>query len=491
MTLLDHKLPTQGLAGCFIDGKWHWPASGDTLRVENPSRRTVICEIGRGTATEVDLAVAAAERARHAWAARPAAERGAMLTELGNRLSAHAEEVARILAAESGNAIRTQSRGEASGAAGVLKYYGGVAVEQKGETLPLGPGLFSYAAREPLGVVGAIIPWNSPLQLGAVKISMALATGNCLVLKPAEDAPLAVLRLVELAADIFPPGVFNVVTGLGEEAGAALANHPGIAKISFTGSSEVGKLIAHSAADRIAKVTLELGGKSPCIVFPDACTPDRIDETAQGVVNAMRFGRQGQSCTAGSRLFVHASVWDELMPRVARKAAAMKVGDALDDTCDIGAVVNAERYGEICAFVAEAEAKGATLLIGETPKPTEGGFHPVPTILTGIDNSWRIAREEVFGPVMVAIPWQDEAQMIAQANDTHYGLAAFVFTRDMSTIIRMTRAIEAGWIQVNQGGGQIPGMSYGGIKQSGMGSEYSIEGALEAYTFRKCVTVAV
>jgi acyl-CoA reductase-like NAD-dependent aldehyde dehydrogenase len=406
-------------------------------------------------------------------------------------LAANAEDVARILAAESGNAIRTQSRGEAMGAAGVLKYYGGVAGEQKGETLPFGPGLMSYSTREPLGVVGSIIPWNSPLQLGAVKISMALATGNCLVLKPAEDAPLAVLKLMELAADIFPPGVFNVVTGLGEEAGAALAAHPGISKISFTGSSEVGKLVAHSAADRIANVTLELGGKSPCVIFPDACTPERLDATAQGVVNAMRFARQGQSCTAGSRLFVHKSVWDDLMPLVAEKSAAMTVGDALDEDSDIGAVVNAERYGEICAYVAEAEAQGATFLTGETPKATDKGFHPIPTILTGLDNSWRIAREEVFGPVLVAIPWEDEADMIEQANDTHYGLAAFIFSHDLSTVVRMTRALDAGWVQVNQGGGQIPGMSYGGIKQSGMGSEYSIEGALEAYTFRKCVTVAL
>ena len=244
---------------------------------------------------------------------------------------------------------------------------------------------------------------------------MALATGNCLVLKPAEDAPLAVLKLMELAADIFPPGVFNVVTGLGEEAGAALAAHPGISKISFTGSSEVGKLVAHSAADRIANVTLELGGKSPCVIFPDACTPERLDATAQGVVNAMRFARQGQSCTAGSRLFVHKSVWDDLMPLVAEKSAAMTVGDALDEDSDIGAVVNAELYGEICAYVAEAEAQGATFLTGETPKATDKGFHPIPTILTGLDNSWRIAREEVFGPVLVAIPWEDEVDMVEQS----------------------------------------------------------------------------
>ena len=414
-----------------------------------------------------------------------------MLTELGDRLSDNAEEVARVLAAESGNCIKTQSRGEAAGAASVLKYYGGVAVEQKGETLPFGPGLFSFSTREPHGVVGSIIPWNSPLQLGAVKISMALATGNTLVLKPAEDAPLAVLKLIEMAQDIFPAGVLNVVTGTGEEAGAALAVHPGVAKISFTGSSEVGRLVSHAAADRIAKVTLELGGKSPCIVFPDACTPERIDATAQGVVNAMRFARQGQSCTAGSRLFVHGSVWEDLMPLVVGKTEAMRVGDALDPEVDIGAVINAERYGEIKAYVAEADQQGAEFLTGAPLAENPPGFQPVPTILSGLDNSWRIAREEVFGPVLVAISWEDETELVTMANDTHYGLAAFIFTPDMDTIIRLTRLLNAGWIQVNQGGGQIPGMSYGGTKQSGMGSEYSIEGALEAYTYRKCVTVAV
>ena len=489
MELLDYKLPEVGLAGSYVNGAWHWPQG--RLTVENPSRRSPICEIGRGTGVEIDMAVEAARAALPAWRALAASERGKWLSELGRRLEENAEEVARVLAAESGNAIKTQSRGEAAGAAGVLRYYGGVAVEQKGETLPLGPGLFSYSTREPHGVVGSIIPWNSPLQLSAVKISMALATGNCLVLKPAEDAPLAVLKLAELADGLFPPGVFNVVTGLGEEAGAALVNHSGVDKVSFTGSSEVGRMIGHATADRIAKLTLELGGKSPTIVFPDAISDGRLDDTAQQVVNAMRFGRQGQSCTAGSRLFVHRAIWDELMPKVAEKSAALKVGDALDPEVDMGAVVNAERYGEIRAYVAEAAAGGATFMIGETPAEDPSGFFPNPTILTGVDNSWRIAREEVFGPVMVAIPFETEEEVIAMANDTHYGLAAFLFTHDISRITRLTRAIDAGWIQVNQGGGQIPGMSYGGTKQSGTGSEYSIEGALEAYTYRKCVTINI
>ncbi len=487
--LLPITLPTVGLAGCFIDGEWFTPKA--SLEVENPSRREVITEVGRGGAPEIDAAVAAARRALPGWRTLPAAERGAMLGELARRLDEHHEEVARLLAAETGNVIRTQSRGETGGAAGVLRYFSGVAVEQKGEVLPFGSDLFSYSTREPIGVVGSIIPWNSPLQLGCGKISMALATGNTLVLKPAEDAPLAILRLTELAADLFPPGVLNVVTGLGEEAGAALAAHPGVDKLSFTGSSEVGFAVARQAADRLAHATLELGGKSPCIVFPDAASPERLRTTAQAIVNAMRFARQGQSCTAGSRLFVHRDVWEPVMAAVVEITDAMVVGDALDEAADIGAIINAERYAEVRAHVAEAEQAGAEFLTGATPAPVDEApaFQPVPTVIVGVDNSWRISREEVFGPVMVAIPWDDEADVIDMANDTHYGLAAFIFSHDIDTVMRVSSALEAGWIWVNDGGGQIPGMSYGGVKQSGVGREYSIEGALEAYTTRKSVTM--
>lgn len=487
--LLPITLPTEGLAGCFIDGAWHRPA--DRLVVENPSRRSPITDVGRGGGVEIELAVDAARRALPGWRALPAAERGRQLGELARRLANHHEEVARLLAAETGNALRTQSRGETSGAEAVLRYFAGVAVEQKGETLPLGPDVFSYSTREPVGVVGSIIPWNSPLQLGCGKIAMALATGNTLVLKPAEDAPLAVLRLAELASDIFPAGVLNVVTGIGDEAGAALAEHGGVDKLSFTGSSGVGRLVAHQAVDRLAHVTLELGGKSPCIVMPDAATDDRIDATAQGVVNAMRFARQGQSCTAGSRLFVHEEVWEPVMSRIVQLVESMRVADALDETADIGAIINAERYDAVRTYIAEAQQSGATFLTGSIPTPLAdaGSFQPVPTIITDVDNSWRVAREEVFGPVMVALPWSDESDVVEMANDTHYGLAAFVFSRDVDNIIRLSRQLEAGWIWANDGGGQIPGMSYGGVKQSGMGREYSIEGALDAYTSRKSVTI--
>ncbi len=489
----DLALPTAGLTGLFTNGQWTIPTNGATFTVENPSRRTPLATLGASDTDDIDLAVADAKAAFPTWRRLASRNRGAMLTELGIRVTAHAEEIARVLAAETGNALRTQSRGEVAAAAEVLRYYGGTVAEQKGETLPLGSGLFSYTTREPLGVVGSIIPWNSPLVLAAVKIGMALGTGNTLVLKPAEDAPLAVLRVAELAADLFPAGVLNIVTGSGRTTGAPLAAHPDVAKVSFTGSSEVGRSISHAVADRIGHATLELGGKSPSIVFPDAVTDESIDELASNLVAALRFARQGQSCTAGSRLLLHTDVWDRVLPRLVAAVQALTVGDALDEASDIGAVINAERYNEIRAFLQQAADQGATFATGSVPPAVEesGGFFPEPVILTGVDNTWRISCEEVFGPVLVVIPWTDESEVIDLANDTPYGLAAFVFTQDLGTALRVTSQLDAGWIQVNQAGGQIPGMSYGGVKQSGIGSEYSIEGALESYTTRKSVTIRV
>ena len=487
----DPVLPTDGLAGCFIDGEWRPAAGGERLAIENPSRRTTIAEVGRGGAEDIDQAVGAAVQAFPAWRILAARERGKRLIALAERIAGQSDDMARLLAAETGNALRTQARPEVMGTVEVLRYFGGVIAEQKGETLPLGPGIFSYSSREPHGVVGAIIPWNAPLLLGAMKVAMALATGNTLVLKPAEDAPLTVIRMMELAADLFPAGVFNIVTGIGEEAGAALARHPGVSKVSFTGSSEVGKLISHAAADRIANISLELGGKSPTIVFPEAASDDLLESTVDGIITAMRFSRQAQSCTAGSRLFLHKDAWDKVMGRLTEKVGAMKMGDALDEANDMGAIINAERYTAVRGYVVEAVERGAEVMVGGAPVPTEEatGYFPPATILARLDNDWRIAREEVFGPVLVAIPWSDEEKVLTWANDTHYGLAGFVFTPDVSTIMRVTRRLDAGWLQVNQGGGQLPGMTYGGTKQSGIGSEFSIEGALEGFTYRKSVTI--
>lgn len=490
----DLVLPNKALTGLLVNGEWIAPSSGKTISITNPSRRQPIVEIGSSGAEDVDLAVTAAAQAFPAWRKQAARSRGAALTAFAERVSGHAEDLARLLAAETGNALRTQSRGEINGAVEVLRYYGATASEQKGETLPLGPDMFSYSTREPLGVVGAIIPWNSPVVLAAVKIGMALATGNTLVLKPAEDAPLAVIRMIEIAQDQLPAGVLNVTTGPGSVAGSALADHPRVAKVSFTGSSEVGRSISHAVADRIGHATLELGGKSPSIVFPDAArNENELDELVANLVGALRFARQGQSCTAGSRLFLHKSLWEQVMPRLITAVNELVIGDALDEASDVGAVINEERYEEIRSFLTEAKDLGATFAAGEVPAPVDDvdSLAPKPVVITDVDNTWRISREEIFGPVLVVMPWSEEDEVITAANDTDYGLAAYVFTHDSKTALRVTAALEAGWIQVNQAGGQVPGMSYGGVKQSGIGSEYSIEGALESYTTRKGITFRV
>jgi phenylacetaldehyde dehydrogenase len=459
----------------------------DVIEVENPSRREVIATVPLHGPEDVDHAVRTAAGAFGAWRARPARERGRLLLRIADDLEAIGEELARTIAAETGNAIRTQARGEAAMAADVFRYYGGAASEQKGEVLPLGDALLSYSVREPLGVVAATVPWNAPVLLASLKVAMALCTGNTLVLKPAEDAPLGVLKLAEVCWRHLPEGVLNVVTGDGPTTGVALLKHPGIAKITFTGSTEVGRIAMRAAAERILPVSLELGGKAPAIVYPDSDD----DATVQHVIAAMRFARQGQSCTAGSRLYVHASIFDDFTARLTAALEALVVGDALDEASDIGALINGTQDAKVCAYVQEALDQGAVALTGGLPAASRPGYQLPPTVLGGVDQSWRVAREEVFGPVLVALPWQDEDEVIRWANDTHYGLAAFVFSRDIDRALRAAHRIEAGWVQVNRSGGQLPGMSYGGKKQSGLGAEYSIEGALEGFTQRKSITVGL
>jgi acyl-CoA reductase-like NAD-dependent aldehyde dehydrogenase len=477
--------------GMLIGGEWTNAVGGEWIDVESPRDKTICGRVPRARAEDVDAAVRAARAAFPAWRDLAPRARGRLLQRVADALEPHVEEIARLISLENGNALRTQSRGEAAFAVDVFRYFGGLASESKGQTIPLGPHVLDYSRREPFGVVGAIVPWNAPVQLSSMKMAPALATGNTLVLKAAEAAPLAVLAMARIAAEILPPGVLNVLPGYGTEAGEALITHSDVDKLSFTGSTAVGSRVMESAANRIVPVSLELGGKNPQIVFPDA------DEewVAEGVVAAMRFARQGQSCTAGSRLFLHARIYDSFMAKFVEKLEAMKVGDPLDESTDIGAIVNAKQHDRVCSYIEEGLSHdGSEVAIGGLP-PKEGplseGYYVTPTVFMQASNEWRMAREEIFGPVVTAIRWEEEDEVIKMANDTHYGLSAFVWSHDVGQAVRTAHAVEAGWVQVNQGGGQVLGQSYGGIKQSGIGREFSLEGALDSYTYNKHISIAI
>jgi betaine-aldehyde dehydrogenase len=481
--------PALRKAQMLIGGKWVDAASGETFAVEDPAHRAPIAEVPRGRAEDVDRAMKAAAEAFPAWSRTPPRERGRILARIADALEARVEELARTIALETGNAIRTQSRPEAKNTIDIFRYFSGLGGELKGDTIPLGENVLCYTRREPLGVVGAIIPWNAPVLLAAVKIAPALCAGNTMVMKAAEDAPLGVLLLAEVCQQYLPPGVLNLLTGFGEECGGPLANHPTVRKLSFTGSTEVGKIVMRAAADRIVPISLELGGKSPSIVFPDA----NEDWVLDGIVAAMRFSRQSQSCTAGSRLFLHRDIFDSFLDGLGRKVKALKIGDPLDETSDIGTIINEKQFNKVCKYVEEGlkQRTGRVVIGGLPPKegPLSEGYYAIPTIFANAANDWRLAREEIFGPVLVAIPWTDEADAIRMANDSHYGLAAYVWSHDIGKALRTAHAIESGWVQVNQGLGQSPGHSYGGYKQSGIGREFSLEGMLDSYTQGKNVTV--
>ncbi len=472
----------------LINGEWVEAAAGESLAVINPARGDKIAEVPRSRPMDVDHAVLAARHAFASWKLTLPRERGQMLLRIADLLDARCDDLARVIATETGNALRTQAVPEAKLAADIFRYFGGLASEIKGITVPLGDEQLSYTRREPIGVVGAIVPWNAPVLLSSLKIAPAICAGNTIVLKAAEDAPLGVLIVAEACAEFLPAGVVNVITGYGAECGEPLLRHPEISKLSFTGSTQVGKLVMQAASERVLPVSLELGGKSPSIVFPDATG----DWVVDGVAAAMRFTRQGQSCTAGSRLFIHKSIFDSFLDRLAQKVSTLVIGDPLDPKTDMGAIINEKQYRRVCDYISEGmDTEGASLRIGGLDRALlpEKGYFVRPTIFTHNTNSWRLAREEIFGPVLVAVPWEDEDEVLRMANDSHYGLAAYVWTREIGKALSFAHRIEAGWVQVNQGVGQSLGQSYGGIKQSGIGREFSLEGMLDSFTQTKSVTV--
>ncbi len=474
-------------AAHFIGNQWMRPASGQVIDVLDPSHGTPFATIARGNAQDIDAAVRAARQGFEtgAWGKLNAMERGRMLMKLSQAITAHAEELGQIESRDTGKPLK-QGRADALACSRYFEFYAGAADKLHGETIPYQNGYAVLTWREPHGVTGHIIPWNYPLQIFGRSVAASLAVGNACVVKPAEDACLSLLRLSELALQIgLPEGALNIVTGFGHEAGAALSAHSGIDHISFTGSPQTGALVAQSAAKNHRPVTLELGGKSPQIVFADA----DLEAALPVLVNAI-IQNAGQTCSAGSRVLIEHSIYDKLLHRLAEKFNALKVGPSAADL-DLGPIINQKQLHRVTAFVEQALGAGAHLIAHGTvaEDAPQAGFFAIPTLLGNVQPENRIAHEEVFGPVLIAQPFSDEAEAVALANSTEYGLVAGVWTRDGARQLRMARKLKSGQVFINNygagGGVELP---FGGVRSSGHGREKGFEAL---YGFTQLKTVAI
>lgn len=470
----------------FIANRWVAPSSGESIPVIDPSDGQVFEALARGNAADIDLAVRAARSAYEgAWGRLTAAERGRLMYRLAQKLLDHAEELAQLEARDCGKPLK-QARADAAAVARYFEFYGGAADKLHGETIPYQNGYTVLTIREPHGVTGHIIPWNYPLQIFGRSVGGALAAGNACVVKPAEDACLSLLRVAELAAEVgFPEGAINLVTGYGHEVGDALVRHKGIDHISFTGSPAIGQVVVRAATENYTPVTLELGGKSPQIVFADA----DIDAMLPVVVNAI-VQNAGQTCSAGSRLLVQRSAYEQVVERLSQAFSRLRVGPAAMDL-DCGPLIRQTQLQRVSAFLDQVRQDGLGIaaqgqVVAEAPKT---GFYQAPTLVRDVPVDHRLAQQEVFGPVLAAMPFDDEADAVRLANATEYGLAASVWTRDGARQLRIARQVRSGQVFVNNygagGGIELP---FGGIKASGWGREKGFE-ALYGFTVLKTISI--
>ncbi len=479
-------MPTLPPAKLLINNKWVDSDSGATFATINPSTGEEICQVAEGGAADVDKAVQAARDAFESlrWRRMPASERGRLLLKLADLVEKNADDLAQLEALDNGKPVSLAKAVDVPAAASCYRYFGGWADKVQGKTIPIDGNFFCYTRHEPIGVVGQIIPWNFPLMMQAWKLAPALATGNTVVLKPAEQTPLSALRLGELILEAgFPKGVVNIVPGFGPTAGAAIANHMGINKVAFTGSTEVGRIIMGAAASsNLKRVTLELGGKSANIVFADC----DIDDAVAGAHNGLFFN-QGQSCIAGSRVFVEEKIYEEFVEKSAARARSRVVGDPFDAKTEQGPQIDKAQLDRIMSYVEKGNSEGARLVCGGERLPGNGYFMQ-PTVFADVQDEMAIAREEIFGPVMSIIPFRSLHDVVDRANSSIYGLAAAVWTRDIKKAHTVAHSMQAGTVFVNCYNVLDTRAPFGGFKQSGIGRELG-EYGLQQYTEVKTVTV--
>lgn len=471
----------------YFDSAWHHPVSGRYAPTIDPGLDEPIADVAQAGAADVDAAVRAARAAFRVWRDVAPLERGRLLKEVGTVVRANARELASLDAANCGNPVR-EMIGDAAVAAAQLDFFAGLVTEMKGDTIPMGPDALNLTVRQPLGVVARILAFNHPFMFCAGKIAAPLAAGNAVIVKPPEQAPLSSLRLAELIHGILPKGVFSVLPG-GREAGAALAGHSGIAKVAIIGSVGAGRAVMRAASETIKPVLLELGGKNALIAFPDA-DPEQV---AQAIIGGMNFTWCGQSCGSTSRAFVHRAIYDDVLARLPAKAGHYVPGLPTDEATTMGALISRVQYERVLEYIASAEKEGARLLIGGRPPADpalQKGFYIEPTIFADVTPAMRIAREEIFGPVLTIAPWEDEAAMLSQVNGVEYGLTCSIWTNDLLKAHRTAMAVEAGFVWINEVSKHFLGAPFGGWKQSGVGREECLAELL-AFTQEKNVHVGL
>lgn len=477
----------------FINGQWVAAASGQTFPVYDPATGDVIAQAAAGDKQDIDQAVKAARQAFESgpWSRMTSSERGRLIWKIADLLEENLEEFAQLESLDNGKPLSVARVADIPLAVDMFRYMAGWATKIEGTTIPISvpyaPGAMfhAYTLREPIGVVGQIIPWNFPLLMAAWKLAPALAAGCCVVLKPAEQTPLSALRLGEIIQEAgIPDGVVNIVAGYGETAGAALSSHPGVDKIAFTGSTEVGRLIVHAAAENLHKVTLELGGKSPNVIFKDA----DLDVAISGAASAIFFNH-GQCCCAGSRLYIEKDIYDDVISGIAEEAKKIKLGPGMHPDTNMGPLVSEEQMNRVCGFIEEGKASGATAAAGGS-RFGNSGYFVQPTVFTNTKQDMKIVQEEIFGPVVTAAPFSSVDEIAPIANDTVYGLAAGIWTQDISKAHRFARQIRAGTVWINCYNIFDASLPFGGYKQSGWGREMGQE-VLRMYTETKSVCIRI